>query len=98
MTSLNLQPPLLNTHVQLFAKVQKKQPGWQPPFILCDALGAGIKAVQLVYGPQTKVFLCHWHVQRSWQKNLVHKVFYKEHQLLIFASQSGKVLFLVGLG
>ena len=69
-TSLIWQPPSLNIRVQ-FVKVQKKQPGWQPPFILCDASDAEIKAVQLVYGPHIRrsfcaTGMCSDHGRRIW--------------------------------
>ncbi len=55
-------------------QVQSRQPGWLPPFITCNASDAEIRAIEVVFGPETLMFLCHWPVQRAWQKKVAQKV------------------------
>lgn len=49
-------------------------PEWQPSAILTDACDAEIAAVGHAFNRNVLVFLCHWHVQRSWKKQLYLKV------------------------
>ena len=49
-------------------------PEWQPSAILTDACDAEITAVEHAFMRKVLVFLCHWHVQRSWKKQLYLKV------------------------
>lgn len=55
-------------------QVRQEMPEWQPMAILVDASDAEISAIQHAFKGDAAVFLCHWHVQRSWKKQLYNKV------------------------
>ena len=50
-------------------------PEWKPLAVLVDACDAEIAAVNCAFALGVHVFLCHWHVQRAWKKQLYAKVF-----------------------
>lgn len=49
-------------------------PLWEPLAVLVDACDAEIAAVKCAFALAVLVFLCHWHVQRAWKKQLYAKV------------------------
>ena len=56
------------------AQVRKEMPDWEPSCFLMDAADGEIAAVETVFPRWVKIFLCHWHVQRSLKKQLFIKV------------------------
>lgn len=55
-------------------QVRRKMPEWEPLAVLVDACDAEIAAVKCAFTMAVSVFLCHWHVQRAWKKQLYAKV------------------------
>jgi hypothetical protein len=56
------------------SQVRDSQRDWQPSAVIIDASPTEIAAVKTAFGLGMKLFLCCWHVQRAWQKQLVAKV------------------------
>jgi|GEM_PF-5268288 len=53
-----------------FLKYEHRE--WNPDIFMVDDTGEEIKAVKECF-PNSSVFLCHFHVLRSWRKKLGHK-------------------------
>ncbi|KAL0021959.1 hypothetical protein WJX79_007464 [Trebouxia sp. C0005] len=55
----------------LLEKLRLEDPEWMCSCIMVDDAIAEINAIRAVFGPYgVRVFLCFWHVKRSWLKNL----------------------------
>ena len=64
----------MNFHWVLI-QVRKTKADWQPSAVLVDACDAEIAAVKQAFTLAVPVFLCHWHVQKAWKKQLYAKVY-----------------------
>ena len=60
-------------------QVRKTKADWLPSAVLVDACDAEIAAVKQAFTLAVAVFLCHWHVQKAWKKQLYAKVYYSPH-------------------
>lgn len=38
--------------------------------IMIDCSAAEIAAIKEAFGSQVSILLCHWHIQRAWEKNM----------------------------
>ncbi|CAL8465892.1 g5428 [Coccomyxa elongata] len=54
-------------------RVRQEQPDWDPSCILVDACAAEIAATEMSFPSSVWPFICHWHAQAAWKKQLFHK-------------------------
>ncbi|KAK9903370.1 hypothetical protein WJX75_003957 [Coccomyxa subellipsoidea] len=54
-------------------RVRQEQPDWDPSCILVDACAAEIAAIQTTFPSSVWPFICHWHAQAAWKKQLFQK-------------------------
>jgi hypothetical protein len=57
-----------------FEQMREYCSSWSPSCIMIDACPAEIAAIRLAL-PNTQIFLCHWHVEKAFNKKLHEKVF-----------------------
>lgn len=64
-----------NWNFDIFTHLHRSRPRSQTgsPHTL-SAADAELLAVELVFGWEMRAFICHWHAQRAWQKQLAAKV------------------------
>ena len=55
-----------------FSFLKQEHKKWSPDIFMVDDAGEEIKAVEESF-PDSSVFLCHFHVLRSWRRKLHHK-------------------------
>ena len=60
--------------VNVCALVRREQPDWEPSCIIVDACAAEIAAIQMEFPSAVCTFICHWHAQSAWKKQLYQKV------------------------
>ncbi|KAG0618725.1 hypothetical protein M758_4G088100 [Ceratodon purpureus] len=54
-------------------RMVEEKPDWEPAAFIVDCAQGEINAINDVW-PETKIFLCLWHVRRAWQKNSCYKI------------------------
>lgn len=48
---------------------------FSPSQVMIDNSDTEIKALRDVFGSDTTVLICHWHIIRAWKKNIIKKVY-----------------------
>ncbi|DBA71835.1 TPA: hypothetical protein ACH3X2_010886 [Trebouxia sp. C0005] len=82
----------------LLEKLLLEDPEWMCSCIMVDDAIAEINAIRAVFGPYgIRVFLCFWHVKRSWLKNL-HRECPRSVQYEMFLSTDTIMLMLPATG
>ena len=55
-------------------RVRSLKEDWTPSCFTLDDCNAEMNAVRDIFGPEVRIYLCTWHVQRNWLRHLLSKV------------------------
>jgi hypothetical protein len=55
------------------AELRKHMQDWAPAAWLVDCASAAIAGIKQVFGSDSKIYLCMWHVKRAWHKNIISR-------------------------
>ena len=47
---------------------------FSPTQVMIDNSDTEIKALRIVFGENTAILICHWHILRAWKKHVIKKV------------------------